>query len=61
MTANAIKGDRERYLSLGMNDYIPKPIRMERLVEVLRAAKPESLRTSYGAQGNETTATARSV
>jgi len=36
MTANVLKGDRERYLAAGMNDYIPKPIRPESLAAVLR-------------------------
>ena len=42
MTANVMKGDRERYLLDGMNDYIPKPIRVEYLSEVLRAVQPRS-------------------
>ncbi len=29
MTANAMKGDREKVLSVGMNDHIPKPINLE--------------------------------
>jgi signal transduction histidine kinase/ActR/RegA family two-component response regulator len=36
MTANATQGDREMCLAAGMDDYITKPIRVERLVEVLR-------------------------
>lgn len=35
MTANAMKGDREKCLSVGMDDYIPKPISKEKVVEVL--------------------------
>ncbi len=44
MTAHALKGDRERYLSVGMNDYLAKPVRTERLLEVLKAAQPLSAR-----------------
>ncbi|MEZ5558688.1 MAG: response regulator [Pseudomonadales bacterium] len=35
MTANAMVQDRERCLDVGMNDFIPKPIRLDGLVEVL--------------------------
>jgi len=35
MTANAMKGDRERFLSLGMDDYIAKPIKRDLVFEVL--------------------------
>ncbi len=35
MTAHALKGDREQYLSSGMDDYVSKPVRIEKLVEVL--------------------------
>ncbi len=45
MTANALKGDRERYLAGGMNEYISKPVRTERLEEVLEAAQPLSDRS----------------
>jgi signal transduction histidine kinase/DNA-binding NarL/FixJ family response regulator len=35
MTANAVKGDRERCLAVGMNDYISKPISKDMLSTVL--------------------------
>ncbi len=37
MTAHAMKGDRERCLDAGMDEYITKPIRRDRFFEVLDA------------------------
>jgi len=37
MTANALPGDRERYLAAGMDEYIAKPVRPATLQEVILA------------------------
>lgn len=36
MTANAMKGDRERCIEAGMNDYVAKPIRRDELIAAIR-------------------------
>jgi HPt (histidine-containing phosphotransfer) domain-containing protein len=40
MTANATKEDRQACLTVGMDDYISKPIRVEELVGALRKCRP---------------------
>jgi len=40
MTANALQGDKEKYLAIGMNDYVSKPVRVQELVEALAKCKP---------------------
>lgn len=50
MTANAIVGDREHYLSLGMDDYITKPVRLEDLVRALLESHPLDSLSALGIQ-----------
>ena len=38
MTANAMQGDREQFLSIGMDDYVTKPLKLEEVVRVLLAS-----------------------
>ncbi len=35
VTANALKGDRERFLKEGLDDYVSKPIQLDKFVDVL--------------------------
>jgi GAF domain-containing protein/CheY-like chemotaxis protein len=43
MTANAMQGDRDMCLAAGMDDYLTKPIRVERLVEALMQVQPRAV------------------
>jgi PAS domain S-box-containing protein len=40
LTANALRGDKERYLGVGMDDYLSKPIKIEELAHALERSRP---------------------
>ncbi|MGB3210947.1 MAG: PAS domain S-box protein [Desulforhopalus sp.] len=43
LTAHAMKGDRERFIAAGMDDYLAKPVEMDSLIEVLSRLKSKGL------------------
>ncbi|HKZ38816.1 MAG TPA: response regulator, partial [Chryseolinea sp.] len=47
MTANAMQGDRDLCLQVGMNEYLTKPIKLEALMSALEKAS-ESFRLAAG-------------
>jgi PAS domain S-box-containing protein len=52
VTANAMVGDRERYLAGGFDDYLAKPLHLDRLQEVIArwTHKPHGTAEQFGAQ-----------
>jgi CheY-like chemotaxis protein len=40
LTANVLRGDRERYLAIGMDDYLAKPVRIPELIRALTETRP---------------------
>jgi PAS domain S-box-containing protein len=47
LTANAIKGDKEKYLAAGMNDYLSKPFNKSDLMRKIIDLLPESRSTEH--------------
>ncbi len=55
LTANAIKGDREKYLAEGFDDFLSKPILPEKLDKMLLKHLPAELIRPAGQSGTEKT------
>ncbi len=53
LTANALKGDRERFLGEGMDEYISKPIEMSELIYILNKFLHNKSRTEIEAPKEE--------
>ena len=48
MTAHALKGDRERCLEAGMDEYVSKPIHAKRLLETIESALQAQAQKRHG-------------
>ena len=53
LTANALSGDREKYIDEGMDNYLSKPINLERLNILLQEYFPKHAKTQTEEEENE--------
>jgi len=60
LTANALRGDREKYLKAGMDNYTPKPINVSLLREIIREYCPDSV-VEGGSEEADKTASAHAA
>ena len=56
MTAHALEGDREHYLGQSMDDYISKPIQIDKLVSALYRCAPVKVETASTSLASKTNA-----
>ena len=54
MTAHAMKGDRERCIQVGMDDYVPKPVSANTLLAAINALVPEDGRSTQSGSAKTT-------
>jgi CheY-like chemotaxis protein len=52
VTANVLKGDRERFLGAGMDEYISKPIEKDKLIKILERVAHGDFSKTYETQQN---------
>ena len=48
VTAEAMQGDRQKFLDAGMNDYVSKPVSLDRLVEAINRSTGLDAATAAG-------------
>ena len=53
LTANALKGDRERFLSEGMDEYLTKPIKKEELINIIKKFAKEKIKSDILSENEE--------
>ena len=53
VTANAMDGDREKFIAAGMSDYVSKPIRVDALVEALQSCCGEKAKEAANMANQE--------
>lgn len=53
LTANALQGDREKYLKAGMDDYTSKPINIDQIQFLLEIYSPQTISNIPGTQALE--------
>lgn len=51
LTANAVLGARDEYMAAGFSDYMSKPVKQEKLNEILDMYIPEDLKQKPGSDG----------
>ncbi len=57
LTANALKGDSEKYLAAGMNDFLPKPFNEQKLFLVISNNLKSSVKETIPMSESNTTVT----
>jgi CheY-like chemotaxis protein len=53
MTANSMQGDRDKCISVGMDDFISKPVNPSKLQEALKRWLPDSKSTTVHQDNNQ--------